>query len=373
LPIIAAVARARTDLAGHTTERLVRTTVRQPDGRHVYLYGAFQPPPASYRAPELTSGEWQQRWNPLRAEWVMYASGRQGRTFLPARAACPLCPSTEGRSTEIPASAFEVAVFENRFPAIRAGAPTGVLPPGARGSAGVSEVAVYTDQHEGSFGTLPLQRLDRLVTVWTDRYRELGSRPDVRYVFIFENRGEAVGVTLHHPHGQILGYPFVPPVPGTELAAATRERRRTTGCLHCALVAEERRARVRIVLDQDGIVAYVPFSARWPYEVHVVPRRHIGALPEAAPAVRRALIRSLQVVARAYDRLFNAPMPYMMALHQRPTDGRDHLEAHLHVEFYPILREAGKQKYLAGSESAAGVFINDTLPENTAATLRTKL
>lgn len=352
---------------------LPRATVLQPDGRHVYLYGAFQPPPASYQAPELTGGQWQQRWNPLRQEWVMYASGRQGRTFLPERAACPLCPSTEGHSSEIPASAFEAAVFENRFPAIRTGAPTGELAPGAKPSAGVSEVVVYTDQHEGSFGTLPQERLDGLVEVWTDRYRELGARPDVRYVFIFENRGEAVGVTLHHPHGQILGYPFIPPVPGTELAAGARERSRTAGCMQCALVAEERRAGVRVVLDQDGILAYVPFSARWPYEVHVVPRRHTGALPDATPAARRALGRSLQAIARVYDRLFNAPMPYMMALHQRPTDGRDHPESHLHVEFYPILRDAGKQKYLAGSESAAGVFVNDTLPENTAATLRTKL
>ncbi len=352
---------------------LTRTSVVQPDGRHVYLYGAFQPPPVSYLAPALTDGEWQQRWNPLRHEWVMYASGRQGRTFLPERSACPLCPSVEGRSTEVPASAYDAAVFENRFPAIRSGAPTGVLPPGAKPSTGASEVVVYTDRHEGSFGTLPEERLDSLVEVWVDRYRELGSRPDVRYVFIFENRGEAVGVTLHHPHGQILGYPIVPPVPSIELAAAARHRRRTGACMHCALAADERRAKLRVILEENAIIAYVPLSARWPYEVHVVPTRHMGALPDASPAVRRTLGRTLKRVARAYDRLFDAPMPYMMALHQRPTDGRDHPEAHLHVEFYPILRDAGKQKYLAGSESAAGVFVNDTLPENTAATLRTKL
>jgi UDPglucose--hexose-1-phosphate uridylyltransferase len=143
--------------------------------------------------------------------------------------------------------------------------------------------------------------------------------------------------------------------------------------MHCALVADERRAEVRVVQEREGIVSYVPLSARWPYEVHVAPTRHIGALPDASPTARRALGRSLQAIAAAYDRLFDAPMPYMMALHQRPTDGRDHPEAHLHAEFYPILRDAGKQKYLAGSESAAGVFVNDTLPENTAATLRTKL
>lgn len=353
--------------------RLARTTVVQPDGRHVYLYGAFQPPPVSYLAPALTDGEWQQRWNPLRQEWVMYASGRQGRTFLPERSACPLCPSVEGRSTEVPASAYDAAVFENRFPAIRGGAPTGVLPPGAKPSAGVSEVVVYTERHEGTFGTLPEERVDSLVEIWVDRYRELGSRTDVRYVFIFENRGEAVGVTLHHPHGQILGYPIVPPVPSIELAAAARHRRRTGACMHCALAADERRAKLRVILEENGTIAYVPLFARWPYEVHVVPTRHMGALPDASPAVRRTLGRSLQKVARVYDRLFDAPMPYMMALHQRPTDGRDHPEAHLHAEFYPILRDAGKQKYLAGSESAAGVFVNDTLPEEKAAELREML
>jgi UDPglucose--hexose-1-phosphate uridylyltransferase len=300
----------------------------------------------------------------------MYASGRQGRTFLPDRSACPLCPSLEGHSTEVPAAAFDAAVFENRFPAVRTGAPTGTLPPGAKPSAGVSEVVVYTDRHEGSFGTLPEERLDGLVEVWVDRYREVGRRPDVGYVFIFENRGEAVGVTLHHPHGQIIGYPFLPPVPAVELAAAARHQRRTGTCMHCALAGDERRAKVRVILDRDGIVAYVPFSARWPYEVHVVPARHIGALPDASAAARRAFGRSLQMVARAYDRLFEAPMPYMMAMHQRPTDGREHSGAHLHVEFYPIMRAAGKQKYLAGSESAAGVFVNDTLPEQKAAELR---
>ncbi len=358
--------------------RLVRTRVLQRDGRQVLLYGAFRPAPSSYRAPELAGGTWQQRWNPLRQEWVLVASGRQGRTFLPKARACPLCPSADGRSTEIPAASFEVAVFDNRFPALRSEGKGGPIPTVRGGDAGVrvvasaggAEVVVYSDQHDGSFSTLSRERLALLLEVWTERYRELGGRPDVRYVLIFENRGEAVGVTLHHPHGQILAYPFIPPVPVLELRAGRATGRRTGGCMQCALIASERRARQRMLLTRSGVVAYLPAYARWPYEVHVAPVEHRGALPDLPGSARHALGEALQRIARAYDRLFQRPMPYMLALHQRPTDGRPHAQAHLHAEFYPVLRDAGKLKYLASSESAAGVFVNDTLPEERAAVLR---
>ena len=359
--------------------RLPRATLCQPDGRQVYLYGGYAAAPADYRAPVLATGVWQQRWNPLRQEWVLVASGRQGRTFLPERSTCPLCPSTDGHSSEIPAARFEVAVFENRFPAMRTGVESGSLTDAiqpsvgmrAKPSAGSCEVIVYSDQHEGSFGTLAHERLIEVVEVWTDRYRELGARPGVRYVFVFENRGEAVGVTLHHPHGQIFGYPFVPPVPDLELRAGRAfRRRRRQDCLHCALITAERQGRERLLFEEAGVVAYVPAYARWPYEVHVAPWAHRSALPDLSMAARAAFGVALQRVARAYDRLFDTPMPYMMAIHQRPTDGGPHPQAHLHAEFYPVLRDAGKLKYLAGSETAAGVFVNDTLAEEKAAVLR---
>ncbi len=350
--------------------RLARTTIQQPDGRHVYLYGDYAPPPPGYNGPSIQAGAYQRRWNPLRREWVLVAAARQGRTFLPDRSQCPLCASTPGHSSEIPATRFDAAVFENRFPGMLS---TGERPPPQPGvriepSAGVCEVVVYTDEHEGSFGTLAEQRVDLLVEVWTDRYRALASRRDVQYVFIFENRGEAVGVTLHHPHGQIYGYPFIPPVPDIELRASAR-----SGCLQCELVADELADGRRVLINHSGVAAYVPGYARWPYEVHVAVRAHRGALPDLAPAGRRALGSAMQRVARAYDGLFGVPMPYMMALHQRPTDGRDYPQAHVHAEFYPIMRDRGKLKYLAGSESGAGVFINDTLAEESAARLRQRM
>jgi UDPglucose--hexose-1-phosphate uridylyltransferase len=337
--------------------REVRTDIQQPDGRHVYLYGDFAPAPPDYQAPVMPEGVFQRRWNPLRREWVLVAASRQARTFLPERSQCPLCPSRPGQSTEIPASQFEAAVFENRFPAMVPARPAG----------GRCEVVVYTDEHDGSFATLPEPRLARLAAVWTDRYRALSEMRGVKDVFIFENRGEQVGVTLHHPHGQIYAYPFRPPVAAGEL------RRRTAGCLQCQLVRDELEGRRRVLIDERGIAAYVPGYARWPFEVHVSTRAHRASLTDLQAPLRLSLLRTMQRIARAYDRLFDTPMPYMMAMHQAPGGAAVPAQAHLHVEFYPILRDRGKLKYLAGSESGAGVFINDTLAEESADRLRSVL
>jgi UDPglucose--hexose-1-phosphate uridylyltransferase len=335
--------------------RADRTDIVQPDGRHVHLYGDFDPAPDGYQAPAMPNGVYQRRWNPLRREWVLVAASRQARTFLPERTDCPLCPSRPGHSSEIPAARYEAAVFENRFPAMVPWPPSG----------GSCEVVVYTDEHEGSFATLPAARLERLAAVWTDRYRDLSSRRGIKYVYIFENRGEQVGVTLHHPHGQIYAYPFIPPVAATEL------RQKSDGCLQCQLVRDELAGRRRVLINEAGITAYVPEYARWPYEVHVATRSHRPALPDLSPAGRLALLVAMQRITRVYDRLFEVPMPYMMAMHQAPAEAG--AAAHLHVEFYPILRDRGKLKYLAGSESGAGVFINDTLAEESADRLRAVL
>lgn len=332
--------------------RLLRTELPHPDGRRVYLYGGFDKAPAEYRSLALAGGDYQRRWNPLRREWVLVAAARQGP--IPDAAECPLCRSRPGHSTEIPASRFKLAVFENRFPAMRPG---------------VCEVVVYTDRHDGSLASLDETAMRDLVDVWTDRYRELGARPEIDYVFIFENRGEAVGVTLHHPHGQIYAYPFIPPVAKTELDAGRAYARAGKGCLQCSLIAAERSDRSRVVLQTPGMVAYVPSYARWPYDVHVAPIRHRGALPELSRAERRELGDALQRIAQAYDRLFDRPMPYVMAMHQRPTDGRPRPEAHLHVEFYPLQRSVDRLKFLAGGECGAGTFVSDGLPEEMASEL----
>lgn len=305
----------------------------------------------------------QLRFNELRGEQVDYAIHRQDRTFLPARDHCPLCPTRPGGpTTEIPFPAFEIAVFDNRFPAFTA-------PQGA------AEVVVYTDRHEGSLGTLAAERAEDLMWVWRHRYLELGAREDVEYVMIFENRGVEVGVTLHHPHGQIYGYPFLPPVPALELAAD----RRLGGCAPCELLRAELEDGRRVLFENDAAVAYVPYAARWAYEAHVTIREHRPSLLECEPRELRLLADALQRLVRGYDALFERPFPYVMVVHQAPTARPDPAGAasaadagggHLHVEFYPPLRTADKLKYLAGSEQGAGTFIADTVPEESATALR---
>ncbi len=318
------------------------------------------------------------RFNELRDEQVVYAVQRQDRTFLPARDHCPLCPTRPGApETEIPRPAFEIAVFDNRFPAFEA-------PQGA------SEVVVYTDDHDASFGTLPFERAEALMWVWRHRYEELGAREEIEYVFIFENRGVEVGVTLHHPHGQIYGFPFLPPVPALELRADMR----LGGCAPCALLQRELDDGRRLVHENDDVVAYVPYAARWPYEVHVAMREHRTSLLACGPRELRMLASALQALTRGYDALFDRSFPYVMAVHQAPTatsatnassagaaagavrpastarSGATAESGHLHVEFYPPLRTAEKLKYPAGSEQGAGTFISDVFPERSAAQLR---
>jgi UDPglucose--hexose-1-phosphate uridylyltransferase len=299
----------------------------------------------------------EQRFSELRGEEVVYAIERQERTFLPTREHCPLDPTRPGGpETEIPFPAFEIAVFDNRFPAFEA-------------PAGAAEVVVYTDEHDASFGTLEAARAEALMWVWRHRYAELGARADVDYVFIFENRGVEVGVTLHHPHGQIYGYPFLPPVAKLELAADER----LGGCAPCALLADELQDGRRVVAENDAAVVYVPYAARWAYEAHVVMREHRASLLDCEPRELHLLAAALQSLVRGYDALFERSFPYVMAVHQAPTaggGGTGQRQGHLHVEFYPPLRTAEKLKYLAGSEQGAGTFISDTLPEESAGELR---
>lgn len=314
------------------------------------------------------------RWNPLRREWVVTATHRMDRVLHPPRDYCPLCPTKPGGfATEIPRAGFEVAVFENRFPSFSLPPPEPavegtVLCPVAP-ACGLCEVVVYTADHEGSLGTLPLERAVQLVCVWQDRYRELGAREGIEYILIFENRGAEVGVTLHHPHGQIYAFSYLPPVAAQELQAARDYRRDTGRCLFCDLIGEEGADGRRIVLDNGAFLAFIPFAARYPFEVNLYSRRHLSSLLELDGEETVRLAEILGGLVRAYDRLFDRPFPYVMVLHQAPPRDEERL-AHLHFEFYPPLRDRDKLKYLAGCEQGAGTFINDSLPEEEAKLLR---
>ena len=318
----------------------------------------------------------ERRYDPVTGEWRMFAGDRQDRTFLPPDDLCPLCPTRPGGpATEIPLPAFDVVVFENRFPALTRHPPepavagTELYPVTA--SAGANEVVVYSDDHRRGLGELDVAHVGRIIDVWAERYVELGRRPEVGYVFIFENRGEAVGATITHPHGQIYAYPDIPPRARQELDAAAAHLARTGRCVYCDVLAREASDGARVVAATPGFLAYVPFAARFPYELHVAPRRHTPTLTELAADERLALAELLRAVARGYDRLFGFPLPYVMSMHQAPTDGGDHAAvSHLHLELTPLHRAADRLKFLAGSELGAGAFINDGAPEETAARLR---
>jgi UDPglucose--hexose-1-phosphate uridylyltransferase len=318
------------------------------------------------------------RWNPLLGEWVATATQRQDRTFLPPKDYCPLCPTQSGGfPTEVPESTYDIAVFENRFPSLRkypeAPAVTGSNLYPVAPSQGVCEVVLYSPNHNSSLAQEPVEQIYKLVRVWTYRFRELSALDFVKYVFIFENKGEAIGVTLHHPHGQIYAYPFVPPRIATELKESLQYQEKTGSCLICDIQVEERADGRRVVAENESFLAIVPFFARWPYETHLYSRRHFQALTDMTTDEQRDLAGLLKQILVAYDKLFASSFPYMMVMHQRPSDAGVYDAYHFHIEFYPPRRAADRLKYLAGSETGAGMFINDTLPEEKAEELRLRL
>ncbi len=318
----------------------------------------------------------ERRFDPTTREWRTFATHRQDRTFLPAADHCPLCPTRDPSSPgEVPASSYDLVVFENRFPALVADPPTPPLPSTplypVEPARGATEVVLYSDDHDASLAQLGTDHIRRLVDVWADRYRVLGSRDEVAYVFVFENRGEVIGVTLEHPHGQVYAYPEIPPRPRAELEAGMAHLRRHGTCVFCDVVARERADGLRLVTQNDAFLAFVPFAARFPYEVHLIAHRHATSLLDLTDPERHALAELLETVLRGFDALFGFPLPYVMSMHQAPTDDGPWLEvSHLHLEFTPVHRTATKLKYLAGSEIGAGAFINDMTPEASAGRLR---
>lgn len=347
----------------------------KPDGRTLWLYGR-QPldpaltaptPPGAVAAPHP-----HLRWHPLRGEWVAYASHRQERTFLPPAAYNPLAPTVDpALPTELPAGQYDVAVFQNRFPTFAAQAhapPSSIVD--TRPGRGQCEVVVYTQDPSASLATLPLWHVELLMDVWAHRHEELGASPDIQYVFPFENRGVEVGVTLSHPHGQIYGYPFVPPLARQELAmqrAYLQEHRRNLLEEH---VRRELADGSRILCAAGTATAFVPACARYAYEIWIAPLLPAPSFSALTAEQRRDFARALKTALLMLDGLWSRPMPYVMAFHQAPTDGQEHPEAHLHAEIYPAYRMPGRLKYLAGSEIGAGAFTADTLPEEKAAELR---
>lgn len=328
------------------------------------------------------------RYDALLSEWVAVAGARQHRTHLPAADQCPLCPSTSERLTEVPQSEYDVVVFENRFPSFAAD-PSGVLElPGPadrvfdetdadlpdlsavrRPGIGRCEVVCFSSDHRGSLAGQTPQRLRTVVDAWADRTQALMDSGAVDQVYCFENRGEEIGVTLHHPHGQIYGYPFTTPRTDRMLTTAAAYRSRTGDDLFAAILAGEHADPQRVILRSAHWTAFVPAWARWPVEILVFPHRPVRTLPELTDAERDDFAQVYLDLLGRGDRLFGAPLPYISGWQQAPKSA-DGMDFRLQLHLFSIRRAENKLKYLAGSESGMGVFINDIAPESMAQRLR---
>jgi UDPglucose--hexose-1-phosphate uridylyltransferase len=349
--------------------------LHKPDGRRLTLYGRSPLSPgmaAPSPFPEPLSASPHLRWHPLRGEWITYAAYRQGRTFQPPPQYNPLAVTTDPRHpTELPAGNWDIAVFDNRFPSLTLAAqeaPASVVPTAP--AFGACEVVVFTQDPKASLAALPVDHVALLLEVWADRTQKLGADPRIQYVLPFENRGVEVGVTLHHPHGQIYAYPVVPPVPARMQQLAQAHHASHGRGLLQDLIASEITANERLLYRGDHAVAFVPACARYPYEVWVAPIAPVASFGDLGPEQRADLARAVKTVLLKYEGLWSRPFPYLMAWYQAPTDGRAHPESHLHAEFWPPYRTPERLKYLAGTELAAGLFAMDALPEEKARELQ---
>jgi UDPglucose--hexose-1-phosphate uridylyltransferase len=336
------------------------------DGRELFLYGAA-PHKSEPIGPSLEggAGETHLRWHPLRGEWSVYAAARQNRTFKPSAAEDPLAPARRGApATEIPFSDFEIAIFENRFPSFHAAPLAPAAPPAGVETApatGRCEVVVYSTEARGSLATVDAARRALLVAAWIDRYEALHAA-GAAFVLPFENRGEEVGVTLAHPHGQIYAFPLIPPV-----------IRRAADAFVNGFSLEQALPAWRTdyeIAAEGGVAAFCPPFARFPYEVWIAPYVRRARLADMTNAELSGFATLLGEVTRRYDAFFGRDTAYMLSLHAAPAG----FEAshHFTAQFYPMLRAPDKVKYLASVEQATGLFTVDIMPEFAARELRSR-
>jgi UDPglucose--hexose-1-phosphate uridylyltransferase len=347
--------------------RVRRSAIRLSDGRELIYFDDTEPfvSGAATRTetdtrrlgPAHTRSEI--RLDVLTGDHVAIAAHRMDRTYLPPANENPLAPTRPGEPpTEIPAPDYDVVVFENRFPTFS-------------GGAGRCEVVCFTSDPTGSFATLSPRRARTVIEAWADRTAALSALPGVRQVVPFENRGEEIGVTLTHPHGQIYAYPYLPPRTQALVRQAGAHRAATGRSLLADVLERERAEGERMVLAGERWSAYVPVAAKWPLEVHLAPHRDVPDLAALSDAERDELAEVYLELLGRVDRFFPgvARTPYIAAWHQAPV-GETRELGRLHLQLFSVMRAPGRMKFLAGSESGLGAWINDTTPEAVAARLR---
>jgi UDPglucose--hexose-1-phosphate uridylyltransferase len=359
------------------TGGVVRSDRDLADGRKIRYYDTASQDRNSRdkREAETQPAIGELRLDPLVNEWVVMAAHRQGRVFLPPKELCPLCPSTSEKLTEVPEHDFEVVVFDNRSPSLRApqgdwALPDIVGPDTDLGTAaGKCEVVCFTSSHTGSFKDLSADRVRTLLEAWIDRTAELSKESFIEHIAAFENRGEEVGVTLTHPHGQIYAYSYIPPKVEKMLSVAKKYKDQTGKVLFDEIIAREILEKDRIIAKNDRWVAFVPYASRYSFEIHVAPLNPVADLTQLTEADRASFPEIALEVTKRLDGVFGIEMAYIAAWHQAPVRvGRDLLR--LHWQITSVRRAPGKLKYLSGSESAMGAFIMDLRPEQSAEQLR---
>ncbi len=310
------------------------------------------------------------RWNPILKRWNIISDKRQDRPVLPEDS-CPLCPEV----LEVPRDDYYVVTFENRFPSLERNPEEPNIAGDSfyrvRENRGVCEVILYSPEHDVSPAELRLERLEDLIAVWRDRFTELAGEDFIDYVYIFENRGREIGVTLDHPHGQLYAFPFIPPLARRSVESAESHYQETGSCIFCRALTKELNFGKRIIWEDENFVAFVPFYARLPYEVHLYPRRHFTTIAELNREETSSLAKGIKTILNKYKSLFPIDdFPYITSFHQAPVDGEDHSYYHFHLEFYSLQRAEDKIKYRAGVETGTSTFISSLSPEKMAEDLQ---
>jgi UDPglucose--hexose-1-phosphate uridylyltransferase len=309
------------------------------------------------------------RWHPLIKDWVMIASHRQDRPQMP-KDWCPFCPG----SGKVPDD-YIVYKYDNDFPALSQDPPS---PDDVRTELyrmaeayGKCEVILYSPEHTSSLHQFSVDHIVKIIDLWMERFIELKKDERIKYIFIFENRGELVGVTMPHPHGQIYGYPFIPKKLELELEACREHHEATGGCLLCDMVKDEIKSGDRVIFENEDFVVFLPFFTEYPYGIYIVSKGHKQNLTQFDEREKANLAKALKEATGTLDSLFGSPFPYMMCMHQDPVNSEDVSEYyHFHIEFFPPMRSENKQKFNASSETGAWAHANTTKPEEKAEELR---
>ncbi|MHA1268902.1 MAG: galactose-1-phosphate uridylyltransferase [Candidatus Helarchaeota archaeon] len=314
------------------------------------------------------------RWNPILQEWTIIAGHRSARPQVHKRASimeksCPFCEGSEEVEGD-----WKVKYLPNKYPSLQINPPNpdvigndfiNVAP-----AKGVCEVILYTKDHYKTLEQLSTDHIIKIINLWINRYQEIGKIKDIKYVFIFENTGTEIGVSLDHPHGQLYSFPFIPPRIITELNSAKEHFEKTGRCLYCDLIKFEKEDSCRIIIENNNFICFIPFFTQYAYGTHIYSKRHLQSLSDLDDKEIEDLARILKKILKKYRKLFPDQLDYLMLFHQKPTTNNDYEYFHFYIEFIVIQRGYGKKKYLGGVERGTGTIINSSIPEKCAKQLQ---